>query len=278
MLDLAPFHPQIVHFVVALGLVGVGLRLFSLTGKLPWTSPAAAALLVMAGVASFVAAQSGKAAHGPVERMPGAANAVQEHEEAGEWARDVLLVVAGIEIAALALRKREKLARNLRYLSALTGLVACATIYRAGDLGGDLVYSYAGGVGIRTGEAEDVHRLLVAGLYNQARLARQAGRKDEAQRLTDELARQMPNDASVKMLSIESMIQDRGDPQGALTALAALKEPEDSPRFSIQKGMLTSEALAATGKKDSARAVLQDLGKRFPRAQRMIDDALSKLQ
>jgi uncharacterized membrane protein len=277
-MDLAPFHPQIVHFVVALGLVGVGFRLVSLSGKLEWTKAAATALLILAGLASIAAVMSGTAAHGPVERIPGAGPAVHEHEEAGEWARNLLLLVALIEVAGLVLRKKPKAALIALYASALAGLVAGAAIYRAGDLGGDLVYDYAGGVGIRSGEPEDVHRLLVAGLYHQAKAARAAGHPDEAQRLTGELVRQVPNDPSVTMLSIESLLRDRQDPQAALAALAALSVPEDNPRVAIQKGMLQSEALAAAGQKDSARAVLEELQKRFPRAQRFVAEALEKLK
>jgi len=277
-MDLAPFHPQIVHFVVALGIVGVGFRLVSLSGKLEWTKAAATALFILAGLASIAAVMSGTAAHGPVEQIPGAGPAVHEHEEAGEWARNLLLLVALIEVAGLVLRKKPKAAQIGLYASALAGLVAGAAIYRAGDLGGDLVYDYAGGVGIRSGEPEDVHRLLVTGLYQQAKAARAAGHPDEAQRLTGELVRQVPNDPSVTMLSIESLLRDQQDPQAALAALAALSVPEDNPRVAIQKGMLQSEALAAAGQKDSARAVLVELQKRFPRAQRFVAEALEKLK
>ena len=277
-MDLAPFHPQIVHFVIALGVVGVGLRLISLTSRFEWTRPAATSLLVLAGLASITAVMSGTAAHGLVERIPGAGPAVHEHEEAGELARNVLLLLAAIEIAALVLRKHVTVARGLLYLSAVAGVGACYLIYRAGDLGGDIVYSYAGGVGIRSGEPQDVQRLLIAGLYQQARAARAAGRPDEAQRLTEELVRQAPDDPGVTMLSIESMIKDQKDPQAALNALAALAVPDDNPRFALQKGLMQSEALAAAGEKDSARAVLEALQQRFPRAQRVVAEALQKLQ
>jgi uncharacterized membrane protein len=277
-MDLAPFHPQIVHFAIALGVVGVGLRLVSLTGRFEWTRPAATSLLVLAAIAGIAAVKSGAAAHGPVERIPGAGPAVHEHEEAGELARNALLLLAAIEIAALLLRKQATVARGLLYLSAVAGVGACYLIYRAGDLGGDLVYAYAGGVGIRSGEPQDVQRLLIAGLYQQARAARAAGHPDEAQRLTEELVRQAPNDPGVTMLSIESVIRDRKDPHAALTALAALTVPEDNPRLAIQKGLMQSEALAAAGQKDSARAVLEDLRQRFPRAQRAVTEALDKLR
>src|SRR5690606_2299150 len=70
MPDIGVFHPQIVHFVVALGIVGVVLRLVSLTGKLPWTRQAATVLLLVAAVSAVAAAKSGDQAHGMVERIP----------------------------------------------------------------------------------------------------------------------------------------------------------------------------------------------------------------
>ena len=221
---------------------------------------------------------SGHDTHGPVERIPGVREAVDEHEEAGEWARNLLLLVAGLEVAAIALRSHPRLERGLFIASAVVGIGAAAAVFRAGQLGGELVYSYAGGVGLRSGNPEDLHRLLVAGLYNESNAARESGRRDEAQRLTDELVRQVPDDPAVALLYIESTLKDRQDPKAALAALATLQVPADNPRFAIQKGMLESEALAASGQRDSARAVLQDLQKHFPRAQRIIAEALAKLQ
>jgi uncharacterized membrane protein len=278
MPDIGPFHPQLVHFVIGVGLTGVALRLVSLTGRATWTKPAGAALLILAGLTSVVTVMSGHDAHGPVERIPGVREAVEEHEEAGELTRNLFLLVAGLEVAALALRTRPKLERGLLFLSALAGLGAAGAAFVAGDRGGDLVYSYAGGVGLRSGNPEDLHRLLVAGLYNESQSARASGRRDEAQRLTEELVRQVPDDPAVALLYIESTLKDRQDPKGALAALATLQVPADNPRFAIQKGMLESEALNASGQRDSAKAVLLDLQKRFPRAQRFIADALNKLQ
>ena len=40
MPNLAVWHPQLVHFVIALGLVGVVLRLLSLLLRSAWLSPA----------------------------------------------------------------------------------------------------------------------------------------------------------------------------------------------------------------------------------------------
>jgi uncharacterized membrane protein len=276
MPEIGTLHPIIVHFVVALGVFGVLFRLVSLTGKLSWTGPAATALILCAAVAAVVAAQSGHDAHGLAERIPGVREAVQEHEESGEWTRNLFVVLGIVELAALALRSKAGLARGLTVVSAVLGLVTFASLIKTGDYGGDLVYSYAGGVGTRTGDSTDVRRLLIAGLYHQARIARVAGQLEEAARLTDELVKQSPTDPSVKLLAAESMLKDRKDPAGALAALNAIQvAPED--RLNIRKGMLASDAWVAAGQKDSAKAVLTDLAQRFPQAG-FVAEALKKLE
>lgn len=276
MPDIAAFHPQIVHFVIALGLTGIVFRVVSLSGRLTWTRPASAALLITAALASLAAVQSGTQAHGPAERVPGARDAVIEHEEAGERARTILLVIGVLEVGALAARRREAVQRGLHVASALAGIYAGFALFEAGEHGGELVYSYAGGVGLRTGDSTDVRRLLVAGLYHQARVAREAGHGEEAARLTDELSRQVPGDPTVTFLVIESRIRDRNDPAGALAELAAMTIPADVPRLAIRHGMLTAQALQAAGQVDSARAVLTTLATKFPEV-RSITDALERL-
>jgi len=182
--NIAAFHPPIVHFVVALLFVGVAMRLVSLTGRLKFTGPAAATLILLGTVAAFAAVQSGTQAHGPVERIPGVRAAVVEHEAAGEWVRDVFLVVAVLEILGLGLTyQKSKWAKGAFAASALVGLFGLTVLYQAADHGGELVYSYAGGPGLRTGSPEDVNRLFVAGAYSQAMQDRQAGRRESAAEL-----------------------------------------------------------------------------------------------
>ena len=277
MINWAPLHPQVVHFVVALGFVGLVLRLISVTGKARWTRPAGAALLILAAASSVVAVKSGTAAHGPVERIPGARESVERHEDAGKTTRNFLLVVGAIEVLGLALTSRETVRRWVLAASALAGIVACYQLYEAADEGGKLVYNFAGGPGLRSGDPADVRHLLVAGLYSQAQSARDSGQSAEAARLTDELVRQMPGDPGVALLAVRSLLADRKDPAAALRAVDSLKVPAGSPRFDIQVGVLRSEALAAMGNTDSARAVLTGLGSRFP-GNRSIQRALEELK
>src|SRR2546421_10126908 len=101
---LAPLHPQIVHFVIALLFCGVVFRWLSVvgSGRLAFTGPAAAGLLLIGTAAAVLAVRSGLAAHGPVERVPGARAAVQDHEAGGTRTRNIFLPVAFLESLALA--------------------------------------------------------------------------------------------------------------------------------------------------------------------------------
>lgn len=279
MINWAPLHPQVVHFVVALGLVGIVLRLISLTGRARWTRPAGAVLLILAAVSSVAAVKSGTAAHGPVERIPGAREAVEHHEEAGETTRNFFLVVGLLEVAGLALASREKARRWVLVASAVVGVVACVELYQAADEGGELVYAYGGGPGLRSGDPADVQRLLIAGLYAQAATARESGRSEEAARLTDELVRQRPGDPAISLLAVQSLIRDRHDPASALAVLDTLKQPEGNRRWDQQVGILRSEALVAGGQADSARAVLNALLRKYPESrgvQRALEQADSQ--
>jgi uncharacterized membrane protein len=272
MPNLATFHPQIVHFVVALLAVGIALRWLSLTGKVPFAGPAAATLLLLGTLAAVLAVHSGMEAHGPVERIPGVRAAVQAHEDWGHRTRNVFLGVAALEILGLVLaRARPTLKRWAEIGSAIVGLAGGFALYEAGEHGGELVYSYAGGVGLRSGDTTDIQRLLVAGLYEQALVDRAQHRSAQAADLIEELARRAPNDTTVLLLRIESQLVDRQDPQGALAALQQLALPADNPRLRAQAGMLTADALVAAGRPDSARAVLRALVAELPMSQRLKD-------
>lgn len=260
--SLAAFHPQVVHFVVGILIVGVLFRVVALTGRFRWTGPAATTLLVIGGCAAWVAAKSGTAAHGPVERIPGAREAVEEHEDWGNRTRNVFVGVAALELVALALGTG--LARTVRAVSALAGLAGVAVLYETAEHGGELVYAYAGGVGIRSGNPEDVGNLLVAGLYNEAQIQRKAGKGEDANRLMQMLADRKPGDVNARMLWAESLLLDRKDPSATLAVLDSITVRPDDARLRPRRDMLAADALRQAGRTDSARVLLQSAATQFP--------------
>lgn len=267
--NLAAMHPQIVHFAIVLTIIGAAFRVISLLGKPAFASPAASTLLILAALAGYASTQSGTAAHGPVERVPGARPAVQEHEEWGDRARNGLLVLGVIELVGLAMRKT-KYSTMVNGVAALGALVCVGLVYEAGEHGGKLVYSYAGGIGIRTGDEKDIQQLLLTGYYQQAMADRKAGRADSAAQLIADAAKRFNSDPEIKMVAAESMILDQKNPKAALDALAAFEPPA---QLAGRKATLQADAFEATGQKDAAIAVLQAVVSQRPnpRIQQRID-------
>src|SRR6478672_4863948 len=142
---------------------------------------------------------------------------------------NVFVGVAALELIALALSGGA--ARTVRAVSALAGIAGVGVLYETAEHGGDLVYSYAGGVGIRTGNPEDVGRLLVAGLYNESQVARKAGKGDEANLLIKMLVERNPTDTTTRLMWAESQLLDRKDPEAALTALDSISVRPDDARM-----------------------------------------------
>lgn len=263
MPTMAPFHPQVVHFAIALLFVGVALRAVSLLGRPTFLAPAAVTLIVLGTLGAFAAVLTGTAAHGPVEQMPGLRAAVMEHEEWGERARNVFAIVIVIEALAFALRRSPR-ARYLAAASVLVGAIGLVCLYEAAEHGGEIVYNYAGGIGIRSGDPADVKRLFLAGLYQQALAERKAGHAPEAASLLDVASQRFPDDVEVRLLHAESLLIDRKDATGALAVLQTVTPPAENRFLRMRHGLLTADALLASGQRDGAIATLQQLAAAIP--------------
>ena len=276
---MAYFHPQLAHFAIALLVIGVVFRAISLAGWPAFLGPAAFTLLAAGTLAAILAVESGTAAHGPVERIPGVRAAVVDHEAWGIRTRNVFIVVMVIEAVALALYRSPR--RRMAYaVSTAIGVLGMLFLYEAGEHGGKLVYAYAGGVGIRSGDPADTERLLLAGLYNQAMAERKAGRLDQAARLLALAGERHPNDAEVQLAVAESLLTDRKDARAAIDALRKVPVATDNRSLRIRHGLLTADALEAAGQREGAAAVVKGLVTEYPDVPRLKQrlDALSSPQ
>jgi len=126
------------------------------------------------------------------------------------------------------------------------------------------VYTYAGGVGLRTGEPEDVGNLLRAGLYHQAMLDRREHRGDAAGRLFAEMKQRWPADEEVQVLAADSRLRDQNDPTGALADVDAVIGGLQDPRIKRNATLIRAYAFLGLGQKDSARAVVERLAAENP--------------
>jgi tetratricopeptide (TPR) repeat protein len=209
--------------------------------------------------------------------MPGLRPAVESHEEWGDRARNIFILVLAVEAVALVLRNSPK-GRYALIASTVIGVIGLGALYEAGEHGGDIVYAYAGGVGTRSGDPQDIGHLLRAGLYQQALADRKAGRPQEAAALFDMAAKRFPSDVDVQLANAESLLVDRKDSAAALKALQAITPPPDNRFVRVRHAMLTADALEAAGQLDGAIATLQQLVTSTPnaRAQRRLDDLKAK--
>jgi uncharacterized membrane protein len=268
MPDLGFYHPIVIHFAIGLLAVGVLFRWVSLTGRAAFAGPAAATVLLLATVAILVAAQSGEDAHVAVEAVPGTAGAVRAHQQWGERTRNLALAIGGLELLALALRGRAD-TRRILFASAGLGVVAVLSVLQTGKLGGELVYAHAGGVGIRSGDPEDVARLLLAGLVAQADVDEKADRAGDAATLLEIAAQRFPADPTVQVRAAEALLEDRHDPAGALALLTRASSTPDEPPLRFRRAWLTADALDALGRHAEARGVLEGLQTEFPENMRL---------
>jgi len=268
MPDLGFYHPIVIHFAIGLLAGGVLLRGLSLTRRGAFAGPAAMTLILLATAAALIAARSGEDAHEAVEGAPGIAALVHAHQQWGERTRNVTLLVGGLELLTFALRGRS-IVRTLSFVSAGFGLLAFLCILQTGKLGGELVYAHAGGVGIRSGDPEDVGRLFLAGLFRQAELDEKVGRAGDAASLLELAAQRFPSDPAVQVRAAEALLEDRKDPAGALAILERLGPTSDEPRLRFRRGWLTADALDALGRQPEARAVLERLRAEFPENTRL---------
>ena len=281
MLDLAVFHPQITEFTVAFLMTGVVARWISLTGKFQWIRPAAATLLLLGTLAAVLAVRSGTQAHELAERVPGIGGAVNAHEDAAHWAEDVFLVIAAIELVTLALVYKPRARRAVEVVSAVVGLAGAAALYKAADRGGDLVFDWAGGVGIRSGDSADVGHLLTAGLYEQAMTARTAHRAGEADTLLTLLDRLRPADPNVELVYAQSLVEDRKDPKAALAVLNGIQVPDSVPFMKARVAFARTDVFQTLGMPDSARATLTALSRSIgtnPRLQGFIRQRMERIK
>jgi len=276
MSDIGFYHPLIVHFAIALAIVGVFFRWISFTPVAKFAGPAAAALLLLGTAAAVVAAQSGSGASVDVEALPGAAALVREHGEWGMRTRNILLAISALEVFAVVTRR--DWARPALLGSGVLGLAALVCVLQTGERGGEIVYAHAGGVGTRSGDPADVERLLLAGLYHQAELDERAGRADDAAALIEMAARRFPSEPAVQVMAAQSLLEQRHDPAAALALLRTVAVAADEPQLRFRHGWLTADALEALGQTDLARTTLQQLRTEFPdsaRLRRRLDTARS---
>ncbi len=131
-------HPAVVHFPIALGLIGALAELVYLLIRRPWVRWFGPVLLTLALAGSGAAYFSGKAVGDKAEHQGVPEAAVDKHEESCLWALGALGLAT---LLSWAVRPSGK---GL-WLSTLVALAAAGLTLYTGYLGGELVYVHGAG-------------------------------------------------------------------------------------------------------------------------------------
>ena len=141
-----PLHPAVVHFPIALLIVGAGLSLLAVIFR-RWALPTAL-ILVLGAAGAIVAVQTGEREE---HRLPKATGEVHEafenHEHAGKRARNFSLVAATLAVLSVLVARWRMLTRLIAAATAVAALMTAWHVAQAGHYGGALVYEHGLGVG-----------------------------------------------------------------------------------------------------------------------------------
>ncbi len=148
MIDLNQLHPMIVHFPIALVIIGFLSDMAGLVTKRSFFTSAGLYLILLGSVGTVAAYLSGDIAGDGIEEFGALGQALETHESAAllaVWSMAAL----GVLRLVLALTKRMTGWRQWAMVI-LLGL-GMGTVARAAHYGGQLVYKHAAGVELTLG-------------------------------------------------------------------------------------------------------------------------------
>ncbi len=149
MFDLTHVHPMIVHFPIALLILGFFSEIAGLIFKKKFFTDAALLLLVTGAAGAVAAFLTGSNAADGLTEAGSLKRAVETHEGAAELAMWLSLAAALFRSVAAFAKKHLNI---LRPIAILLFLVAVVAVARAGYYGGELVFKHAAGVTFQIGD------------------------------------------------------------------------------------------------------------------------------
>jgi len=142
-MDLTHLHPMIVHFPIALLIVGFLSDIVGLLTKRDFFTQTGFYLFTLGAVGVIAAFVTGDQAGDGIMEEGALKQALEIHEEAATLAIWVTSIAAVFRIALFLLKKYSGV---LKMVSLALGLLAVMAIARTGYYGGELVYKHAAGV------------------------------------------------------------------------------------------------------------------------------------
>jgi uncharacterized membrane protein len=143
MFDLTTLHPLIIHFPIALLIVGLIADITGAIWKKEFYSRAGFYLLITGTLGVIAAYFSGNYASEGLIEAGSLKYALETHESAATLTLWTMIIVSVVRIVLVALKKFKGV---LQWVSVFLFLLGALSIVRTGHLGGQLVYRHAAGV------------------------------------------------------------------------------------------------------------------------------------
>jgi len=150
MIEYSHLHPMIVHFPIALVIVGFISDLIGLVTRWKFFASAGLFLIILGGLGTLAAYISGNLAGDGIEEFGALGTALDTHESAAVLAVWTMMILAVLR-TLLAVTGRMKGWMKLGMVILLA--IGVGTVARTGYYGGELVYRHAAGVDLTFGNA-----------------------------------------------------------------------------------------------------------------------------
>ncbi len=148
MFDLSHIHPMIVHFPIALLIIGFLADLTGAITKKEFFNKAGFYLLILGTLGAVAGYISGDYAGDGVTEAGALGQALELHEHAAELSLWLMLGTALVRIAAVSFKKYTGVIKIIAMVLFFAGVLSIA---RTGYYGGELVFKHAAGVQLNLG-------------------------------------------------------------------------------------------------------------------------------
>lgn len=143
MFDITFIHPMVVHFPIALLIIGFLADAIGVIFKKDFFSKAGFYLLILGTIGVIAAYITGENAGEKVEEIAAVEQAFEVHEEAAKTTLILALITAVVRIIFVSLKKYSG---AFKWLTLVLFLFTVISIFNTGHKGGTLVYNYGAGV------------------------------------------------------------------------------------------------------------------------------------
>ncbi|MGA7837529.1 MAG: DUF2231 domain-containing protein [Ignavibacteriaceae bacterium] len=148
MFDTSHLHPMIIHFPIALLMIGFLADLTGVVLKKEFFTTAGFYLLIFGTIGVIAAYISGNFAGEGIEEAGSLKQALENHEHAAQLSLWLMVATAVVRIAIVTAKKYTGI---FKYAALVLFLAGVLSIVRTGYYGGELVYKHAAGVQFNLG-------------------------------------------------------------------------------------------------------------------------------